>query len=47
MHIASLVKFPCYLLKVSSGNENMGVARADNSVKIDVKCPLATPYQIS
>ena len=34
MHIASLVKIPCYLLKVSSGNENMGVSRADNSVKI-------------
>ena len=34
MHIASLVKRPCYLLKLSSGNENMGVSRADNSVKI-------------
>ena len=33
MHIASLVKIPCYLLKLSSGNENMGVSRADNSVK--------------
>ena len=34
MHIASLVIRPCYLLKLSSGNENMGVSRADNSVKI-------------
>ena len=23
----------CYLLNLSSGNENMGVSRADNSVK--------------
>ena len=34
MHIASLMKIPCYLLKLSSGNENMGVSQADNSVKI-------------
>ena len=34
MHIANLVKRPSYLLKLSSGNENMGVSRADNSVKI-------------
>ena len=34
MHIASLVKRPCYLLKLSSRNENMDVSRADNSVKI-------------
>ena len=34
MHIASLVKRPCYLLKLSSGNENMDRSRADNSVKI-------------
>ena len=34
MQIASLVKIPCYLLKLSSGNDNMGVSRADNSVKI-------------
>ena len=33
MHIASLVKRPCYLLKLSSRNENMDVPRADNSVK--------------
>ena len=34
IHIASLVEIPCYVLKLSSGNENMGVSRADNSVKI-------------
>ena len=34
IYIASLVKIPCYLLKLSSGNKNMGVSRADNSVKI-------------
>ena len=34
MHIASLVKRSCYLLKLSSRNENMGLSRADNSVKI-------------
>ena len=34
MYIANLVKIPCYLLKLLSGNENMGVSRADNSVKI-------------
>ena len=33
MHIASLVKRPCYLLKLSSRNENMGMSRADKSVK--------------
>ena len=33
MHIASLVERPCYLLKLSSRNENMDVSRADNSVK--------------
>ena len=27
MHIASLVKKPCYLLKLSSRNKNMGVSR--------------------
>ena len=29
MHIASLVKRPCYLLKLSSRNENMGVSQAE------------------
>ena len=49
MHIASLVKIPCYLLKLSSGNENMGVSWADNSVKnlSDEICSLAIPKQIS
>ena len=46
MHIASLDKIPCYLLKLSSGNENMGVSRADNSVKNWRKCPLAISNQI-
>ena len=41
MHIASLVKIPCYLLKLSSGNENMGVSRADNSVKIWWNLPIS------
>ena len=44
MHIASLVKIPCYLLKLSSGNENISVSRAE---KFDEICPLAIPYQIS
>ena len=34
MHIASLVKRSCYLLKLSPRNENMVVSRAGNSVKI-------------
>ena len=33
MHTASSVKIPCYLLKLSSENENMGMSRADNSIK--------------
>ena len=41
MHIASLVKRPCYLLKLSSGNKNMGVSRADNSVKIWPNLPIS------
>ena len=43
MHIASLVKIPCYLLKLLSGNENMGVSRADNSVNIWRKLPINNP----
>ena len=43
MHIASLVKIPCYLLKLSPGNENMGVSRADNSVKIWRNSPVSNP----
>ena len=41
MHIASLMKIPCYLLKLSSGNENMGVSQADNSVKIWGNFPIS------
>ena len=43
MHIASLVKIPCYLLKLSSGNENMGISWADNSVKIWRNLPISNP----
>ena len=41
MHIASLVKIPCYLLKLSPGNENMGVSRADNALKIWRNLPIS------
>ena len=34
MHTPRLVKFHWYLLKLSSGNENFDISRADNSVKI-------------
>ena len=43
MHIASLVKIPCYLLKLLSVNENMGVSRADNSVKSWRNLPISNP----
>ena len=43
MHIASLVKIPCYLLKFTSGNENMGVSQADNAVKIWRNLPINNP----
>ena len=43
MHIASLVKTPCYLLNLSSRYENMGVSRADNSVKIWRNLPIGNP----
>ena len=43
MHIASLVKIPFYLLKLSWGNENMGVAQADNSIKIWQNLPISNP----
>ena len=43
MHIASLVKIPCYLLKLSSRYENMGVSRADNSIKIWRNLPISNP----
>ena len=44
MHVPSLVKTPRHLHKLSSGNKNMSVFRADNSNKI---CPLVIPNQIS
>ena len=47
IHIPSLVKIPCYLLKLSSENENIGVSRADNSVKIWRNLPISNPNQIS
>ena len=40
MYIASLVKRPCYLLKLTSRNESMGVSRADKSVKIWRNLPI-------
>ena len=43
MHMASLVKIPCYLLKLSSGNEHMGVSQADNSIKICRNLPISNP----
>ena len=47
INVLSLVKIPWHLLKISSGNENMGVSWADNSIKIWWNCPLAIPNQIS
>ena len=41
MHIVSLVKRPRYLLKLLSENENMGVSRADNSIKIQRNLPIS------
>ena len=43
IHIASLVIIPCYLLKLSSGNENMGVSLADNSVNILRNLSISNP----
>ena len=43
MHKASLVKASCYLLKLLSGNEYMGVSRADNSIKIWRNLPISNP----
>ena len=47
IYITSLVKIPCYLLKLWPGNENMGMSWEDNSIKFDEICPLAIPNQIS
>ena len=41
IHVASLVKRPCYLLKLLSGNENMGVSRTDSSVNILQNLPIS------
>ena len=43
MHVASLVKISCYLLKLSSGNENMAVSRADNYIKNWRNLPISNP----
>ena len=45
MYIASLVKIPCYLRKLWSGNENMYVSLADNSVKNWWNLPMSKPKQ--
>ena len=47
MHIPSLVKIHWCLLKLSSGNENLGVSGQITPSKIDEICPLAIPSQIS
>ena len=41
MHEPSLVKILWHLLKLSSGNANMGVSRADNYVKILQNLPIS------
>ena len=46
MHIVSLVKIPCYLLTLSSENENMGMSGADNSIKIWRNLPISNPKPI-
>ena len=43
MHIPSLVKIHWCLLKLSSRNENMGVSRADNSIKNWRNSPISNP----
>ena len=43
MHIASLDKIPCYILKLSSRNKNMGLSRTDNAVKIWWNLPISHP----
>ena len=43
MHIPSLVKIHWRLLKLSSGNENMGMSRADNAVNIWWNFPISNP----
>ena len=43
MHIASLVKIPCYLIMLLSENQNMGMSRANTSVKIWRNMPISNP----
>ena len=43
MHIPSLVKIHWYLLKLSSGNENIDVSRADKSIKKWWNLPISNP----
>ena len=47
MHVPSLVKVPWHLLKLSSGNQIMGVSRADNSVEIWRKLPKPDLHNIN
>ena len=51
MHVPSLVKIPWYLLKLTFGNENMGVSRADNSViiwrNLHISNPKLDPHNIN
>ena len=41
MYIPCLVKIHWHLLELSSGNENMGMSRADNYVKIWRNLPIS------
>ena len=43
IYIASLVKIPCYLFKLSPRNENIGMSRADNSINIRRNLPINNP----
>ena len=43
MHVPSLVQIPSYLLKLSSGNENMCMSPADNSVRISLNLAISNP----
>ena len=43
MHVPSLVKIRWHLLKLSSRNGNMGLSRADNSIKIWRNLPISNP----
>ena len=41
MHVPSFIKIPWYLLKLSSGNDNMVMSRADNSSKMCGNLPIS------